>query len=727
MAGIASLALPASAAFAQESGPAQAEANTTDASEIIVTATRRAERLRDVPISVTAVSGAQIEQAQIRNVSDLYGRVPGVSLAPGVGSVNELQVGIRGLVPGALETTVDPSVGIYIDGVYVARPVAANTAFIDMERVEVLRGPQGTLFGRNTIGGAFNITTRKPEDYFEGSVEVGYGNFNRLTATGMINLPVSETVQARLVYNHHEHDGYARSLALNEDIYDRKQDYVRASVRVAPSERFEMLLIGDYFKFSGASQFYKLNYLAAGSPLAAFQTPDFYTNNAGFNPRTTNEAYNATAIITAENDIFTVKSISAYRHVAATRGADLDGVPQALRDFVAFPTKNEQISQEVQFYGSAMNGRLDWIVGGYYFYEQGSSAIELDVGAPVIIVNTRIPKASNASVSGFAQLTYEIADNLKLTGGIRRVHDTRNASYVSGSALTVGGPLVACSLPAATGATLGNCYYKPPQATYNFTPWTVGVDYKPSDDLLLYGKVSRGYRSGGFQTQAAALAQLGIESFGPEALTSYEAGFKATMLNGAVQLNAAAFHSKYKGIQQTQNFTVAGPPSFTFAAITNAGTARLNGGEVELTARLGNFNLSANYALVDAKFLSGPSVGGDYLITPKHTYGLAAGYETDVAGGKLRLGVDYNYRSTVRFYDTAGFSALQAAAVSQKGYGLLNANASFEFKPVTITVWGKNLTDKEYFARTQNFVAAGFNVGAVGEPATYGASVKYTF
>src|SRR5690606_34029231 len=138
---------------------------------------------------------------------------------------------------------------------------------------------------------------------------------------------------------------------------------------------------------------------------------------------------------------------------------------------------------------------------------------------------------------------------------------------------------------------------------------------------------------GGFQTQAAALAQLGIESFGPEELTSFEGGIKATMFDGLLQANIAAYHAKYNGIQQTNNITVVGPPAFTFSAITNAGSARLNGGEAELSLRIGGLKLCANYALVDAKFTSGPTVGEDYLVTPKHTFGLTAGYEADVAGG----------------------------------------------------------------------------------------------
>lgn len=727
-------------AYAQTAAGTDADAGSSVPADgdIIVTATRRDERLQDVPVAVTAISAAQLELQQIDNVQDLFGVVPGVNVATGVGGTNELQIGLRGLVPSVTEPTVDMSVGIYIDGVYVARPISANTGFIDMERVEVLRGPQGTLFGRNTIGGAFNITTKKPTEEFTGYVEAAYGNYDMFRGTGVVNLPLNDIVQTRFVYSHMQRNGFGRSIVsatnplvtgpLDREFSDAKQDYARGTLRVAPSEDFEMLISGDYFRFEGNSALYRLNYVAPGSPFAAYVTNDYYQNQADFNPKTFNESYSATINVTGNMGFATIRSISAYRHAATERASDLDASPIAGRDFVSFPFSGEQISQELQLFGDAVDGRLNWIVGGYYFYEKGSYAIELDVGAPVVIVNSRIPTLSNESLSAFAQLDFAITDALKVTGGIRQVRDNRSVAYQSGNAATVGGPLIgACGLPAAVLADPANCFYHPPQASYDFTPWTAELSFQPNRDLLAYVKVSRGYRSGGFQTQAAALAAIGTESFGPENLISYEGGIKATLLDGVLVTNLAGYHSKYSGVQQNENFTF-GTPAQTISIIQNAGKAEINGVEAELAARLGGFRLSATYAYTDATFTSGPSVGTPYLVTPKHTFSVAGNYSVELGRGKLGLNADYSYRSKVFFYTPLPtWNQAQIDAVSQDGYGLFNASVSYSYEPFTLTVFAKNLADKEYAARTMNFVAAGFNTEAPGEPRTYGVSLRFDF
>ncbi len=736
-AGVALMPLVAQAQTVEE------PAGASNASEgIVVTATRREEHLQDVPVSVTALSAEALESQQIRNVQDLFGVVPAVSLATGVGGTNELQIGIRGLVPSQLAPTVDMSVGIYVDDVYIARPATANAAFIDMQRVEVLRGPQGTLFGRNTIGGAFNITTHRPEREFGGSVEVQYGDYNQLGFSGVLNAPLSDAVAARFVYDHSEHEGFGRSSFLNEEMSSSQRDYARASLLFSPSDRLEVTLIGDYFISEGDSQFFRLNYVnpahAVGATLVPYApasiggtapagTADDWTNHAGFNPDISTESYSLTGIAVLDMEWATLRSITSYRNTETERRSDLDATPLPTLDFLSFPQDSDQVSQELQLFGQAMGGQLDWIVGAYYFREGGDTTTGLARPNPTqILMAPENPNFENQSISVFGQATFALSDYWSITGGVRRVQDNREASYRQFIGDLATGAVLSCLLPPGAGVGGSVCLFEPEEISDYFTPWTVGLEFQPSRDALLYFNVSRGYRSGGFPPQVGSDV-LSLEPFDPESLTSYELGGKFTFLDGNLIANFALYHSLYNDVQQNTN--LLNPVTMTtYSTLTNAGNAELDGGELELAARIGELRLTANASFIDAEFVKGVGVGLPYLLTPDSTYAFAVDYPIEIGPGTLNLHTDYNWRSEVYFYSPAGMTPEQADAVSQDAYGLWNARLSYDVGRLTFGVFGKNLTDEVYAARTMNFVLSrGFNTEAAGDPRTYGVSLRYRF
>ena len=717
-----------------QDAPAGTNATAGGLEEIVVTATRREERLQDVPVAVTALTSQALEQRQIVDVQGLQNATPTLNMTT-QGDRSSMALSLRGQSTNDNVSSIDPAVGVYLDGVYIARTTGGNLNFIDVERVEVLRGPQGTLFGRNTIGGAVNITTKRPTDVFEGSIAAGYGNYNAWNVTAVANLPVTEGIAFRVVGHHGERDGFARSTITGAELNAENIDYLRGALSVDFSPSWNLLVTGDYTHSKNDGTWITLlkalpaadtrvSTISSGTDTASNYVDRFARRVANTtNGPNTSENWGFGATITGEIGAVNVKSITAYREMHRFLPQfDQDGTPYELLQLTN-KIDQDQFSQEIQFYGKLFDDRLDWIVGAYYFEESAVDKVEQHFGYP-INPNWSITDGSfkNKSASVFGQLEFHLSGQFSAVAGARYVKDTRAITWRN----RVAGPdpedLISCL---AAGGVLPTCAVTPPKAKYDYVPFTLGLNFKPTDDILLYGKFSRGFRAGGFNSRANAARAL--SPFGPERVDSYELGVKADVAR-ILRFNAAVFQSKFSNIQ----FTTAQPDGLggSTLVIDNAGRARINGVEVETTLSLDRLRLSANLGVIDAKYTRieptavGISKDSRFPYTPKVTYGFGAFYSLPTSFGEIELNADYSWRSRIAY----ALTPPQDPANIGESYGLLNGRLTLRLESgIELSAWGKNLTNRKYVVRVTDLAAAGFLNNYPGDPRTYGVAARYQF
>lgn len=712
---------------------------------VIVTSQRREQRLQDVPMSVTAISGKELGTLQIGDVKGLSAQAPSLLITDTPVGKNNMIIGMRGITPTSISSNNDPTVGIYVNGVYYARTAGANAALVDMDNVEVIRGPQGTLFGRNTIGGALNMTTRAPTRTLEGSASIGYGNYAQKTLSATLNVPLGENVALRLVADALKHGGYGHSSTLNQPLGDEDRKYYRAALRATPIQDLQIDLYYDKFRSDANSQVWIVNYfdpaIAAKSlaPVAAYLQSGGYTSAAGFNPGNTVDVDNTSATLRWKIGGATLKAITAYRHLESVSGYDLDATPVFVNQLQRYGVSGHQFSEELQAYGDAFEERLEWIAGLYYFKEDllDSSLVTTPSGAGTM-GRLNAFTSGQTSRSAFGQLTYAIAPSLRASIGARYVSDRRSVDYDDPRYIVDTGAVLAgaagCALTSA-GVDQGSCHYAPPQLRFHYVPWTAGLDYKVDADTLVYGKVSRGFRSGGYQPGGATNA-LGYRPFDKERVLSYEAGAKLMLLQRTLRLNLAAFYAKYDDIQQIAPQIPVGS-STTISSVLNAGQANVKGIELDAQWRLGALKLTGGLGVISPEFTSGPYQGLPFVTAAKRNAMLAADYPLATPLGKLNLHADYNWRSSVIFFEPVNttpavftpLTAGQIASNTQPAFGLLAAMATLALSDnrTTVALWGKNLSGKYYWARSNSFYAQGYNSQTPGDPRTFGVTLTHTF
>ncbi|MCK9544697.1 MAG: TonB-dependent receptor plug domain-containing protein [Novosphingobium sp.] len=362
----ASLTTPAFAQSASES------AESTGVQDIIVTATRRSERLQDVPVAVTALSSTALSNQGIDSVQDVQRATPSLSISPFPGDPGTASVSLRGLVATDALPTIDPAVGLYLDGVYIARATGANLNLIDVERVEVLRGPQGTLFGRNTIGGAINIISKKPTQDFEGEVSAGYGNYDAWNISGVINAPVSDRIAVRFAASHSQRDGYAKSSLTGRDLAPDNTEYLRGQIAIQLTDNWDVLLSADYSdtRFKGGQWVTPVAQTGTAAAIVNSQAPaddspaDYFLPFSKNPPSQVDGHYRNTVwgvggTITGEIDDITFRAIIGYRNLDKyLAGNDLDGSPYTLLQQIYGLDTQHQVSTEFQLFGKLLDDRL---------------------------------------------------------------------------------------------------------------------------------------------------------------------------------------------------------------------------------------------------------------------------------------------------------------------------------------------------------------------------------
>lgn len=618
--------------------------------EIVVTARKREESLQDTPIAISAFSGATLAERNVVAIDRLSQFTPSLQLysSPTNSGVSNAAAYIRGVGQNDFSPGLDPGVGIYYDGVYLGRSIGGVLNLLDVDRVEVLKGPQGTLFGRNTIGGAISIVPKKPSPNAEGLARIRYGSDNQLNVEAVMNTPLSDSLFLRLTAASYQQDGYVTRITDGLDLGDQDTLAARAAVRWQPTETLTVDIAADVTRdrsngpaqvltgiepvpTGAVSQVLVHNIFFSGvgltpggpNPFACFSSanatnPNCY-NQQFIDPtgRTTQD----TAPTFANNDVWglainigwdisdhvQLRSISGYRAFDGSFAVDRDRSPLTITH-VADVIEQEQLSQEFQLTGSAFADRLKWILGAYFFHEDGSDANTVDFSAVKVIETINFDVDSYAL---FAQATFDLTPKLSVTGGLRGTWDHK--SYLPDDIflalpLAPFGINFTCFEPVTKICAVGDRIV--PATTVSvrnskFVPM-VNIAYKWTDDILTYASYSQGFKSGGV-TQRVFPPEPSLPAFTPEYVDSYEVGLKVQAFADRLQVNVAGYFSEYSD----QQILVSGPPRIG-AFVSNVGGSEIKGFELELIAAPGDgWRISASAALTDARFVDLPPPNPD--------------------------------------------------------------------------------------------------------------------
>jgi len=728
------------------SQPAVAQEAVTDeavgSAEIVVTAQRREESLRDVPISITALSGDTLTNAGIQDTERLSTLTPGLLVQRSVVG----KISIRGVGNENYTISGDPGVAVHSDGIYVARAAAGLFDLYDVGRVEVLRGPQGTLYGRNATGGVINVIPNVPDDEFAGRASVEYGNFDAFRVEGMINAPLSDMVGVRISALSNTRDGFTRNTnaaAAGRGFgqLDSKDVFaVRGQIGTLGTGPFKARLSVEYMDDDSNLPAYK--YLNRPN---ALPTSDFGGGANAFDKRflrTVNQGFElnlpgTTRSVGSDADVFktqqlglalhmsydfggvSLSSISGFRDTEFNWLNDGDGADIFFVNYIQ-QDATKQYSHELQLNGGGDS--LEWMVGGYYFKETGSSFIALPFpfGANLPFYITIDGTARTKALAGFGELRWNATERLKVTLGGRYSDETRAAQYryeINFGAPTIANPNLRDKFNA-------------------FTPRLV-VNYEATDDLNLYVSATRGFKSGGFNLLAIQ------PGFAPEKVWSYEAGLKTRFAGGDGTLSANIFYADYKNIQVGQIVNLQ-------SVLTNAAAATLKGAEIEVAYKPATgFDLGATLAYLDAKydqFCTGDPTrpaapispgctaanpidlqGNQFPRAPKLTLSGTLGYTADLGGsGNLAFRVDARYQSRTFF------TQFNRPLIAQKGYTLVNGRVTWtsDNDKLSVGAYVNNVFDKTYF--TEILESGAFNPqlvaqGYVAPPRTYGLTASVRF
>ncbi len=772
-------------AFAQD---AQDAAETADTGEIFVTARRREETLQDTPVAITAVNAAMLENKATTNIGDLMGAAPNLLITQQNSGAQAANLSIRGLTYADIEKSQDPTVGVVIDGVFIGTNTGQLADFFDIQQIEVLRGPQGTLFGRNTIGGVINIQRTRPKEDFAGKFEASYGKFGSLAVRSVMHVPIikeddGDGLYAKAFYFHSESDGFHRNAISGKRAGGSNNDNYGISFLAKPSDNFDALLTVEKTKqrFDPVNS----NIARTGELFCVFEparecnrnsTDDLYTV---FNsPAVSN--YSAPSVSLEMNgDLGSVKltSVTGWRWGKENQTQDFDASSIDLY-YTRRRQDYKQFSQEVRAAGD-FGDSFDYVVGAYYFKSRFDLLQHTRLFAFNTAIDPTLADANPQSVLGrnksfalFGDFNFKLMDTVRLSFGGRYTWDRKSLRNSFAQAGLIG---------------QGSGKFK------KFTP-KVGIDWRPNDDTMLYASWSRGYRSGGFSPRASTAATASVP-FQPETVDSYEVGTKLDLLDRRVQLNVAAFYSDYQDLHQ--NTTIPGGPTGNQTITSNVGSATIKGVEVDFAAKVSDgFRLTGSLGITDSKFkgfvagnsignvlptfagtipagtaavLAGPLAGAftatptllnyssnNLIYSPKMTASLGAEYTAELGDADVTVNVGYRHISP---YDqqislgpitgtlpvpvvTAGAltGVTQPATplvvngndrrVRSDRQGLLDASLSVKFDlggvKAKAAVFGRNLLDDR--GTSAAFTVAGlWSFASAREPRVFGASLGFEF
>lgn len=708
--------------------------------EVVVTAQKRAQDLSDIPIAISTFDVGALAEKGITNLAGIAASVPSITSAPYPSSNNTLMFFIRGQgTTNPMEITQDGAVGLYVDGFYIARPQSSTFDIADVERIEILRGPQGTLYGRNTSGGAVNIISKKPTGEFGFKQNFNMGSYNEFRSLTTLNLPEVAGVSAKLSHLRSSKDGYVKNAGPSHDFNESEQNATRLALAWRPDAAFSADYALDIGELNSTSVYYQ-NPSLNGMQLAA-DGSIYYAKNSRMKrsyrpidlPLSTSDYQGHYLTLGWElSDNLTIKSLTGYRELSAVMHQDYAEIffaPYVSVDYV----DARQFSQEVQFIGAVPDAGLEYVAGVYYFRESGTHRV-LNAGVLDRIVDA---EAESAAVYGQLTWTPDILDSrLHITAGGRYTRDKRQAQRDF----------------LLFGAQLPQAVTENDDAYQRFNPLLIAA-FDVSDTINTYIKASTGYRAGG-SSEASELDGFG-NTFRPEDITSYEVGLKSYWWERRVRFNTALFYNDLDDMQITFN-PGSGDPSF--ATAYNAGNAVIKGVEVDLLIMpTENLSLAVDYVYLDAEIKQVDvipntlfsEVGSPYRndsniarlfnvpLAPRHGVNVSADYMLmRFTNGTLKASLEYNWKDSVYISTASGAAIPNNDFWRIDAHGLLNARLTLALDlprgdRATVSLWGRNIADQDYqyFVTPTGTPLTGYTTQgtAWNEPSTYGIDISYEY
>jgi len=724
--------------------------------EVLVTATHRTENLQDIAISVTAISGEDMEKADIFDPATIAFRVPGMTygeFAPG-----QAIISLRGVSSADDGAGLDNSVALFLDGVYIGRSAAINFDMFDLDRIEVLRGPQGTLFGRNAIGGAINAVTARPTDFFTAKAGITVGNEGILRYRGLISGPFTENLSGKISFTHREHDGWVRNVALDTDVADEDQSSIRGQLKYT-TDNSEWLLSADYMdddrgdmgRTPVVNRAPLLPILAANGGGDDFETA---ISKEGFSKR------NASGVSLQGDIAFdrgTLTTITAFRNAETdwempSVGAPLGAIGKPFDEVIDDIVEDiDTFTQEFRW-TSNLDGAFQYTAGLYYLSEEtarteifritkagtygdpGNPFLLTDPGSQDIIGNEYAYTGNDTtSYAGYIEASWQPSDRWLFTLGGRYTRDEKDYTAIS-----VNCDLVRDNDPSIIGTQFENwpeCggvggslniiaedfEVNPSDSWSDFSP-KIAAQFFPSDSLMFFGTISRGFKSGGF-AGSQGIESVASDPVDQETVTNYELGMKADFFDNTFRLNMTAFYMDYQDLQIVRFGPVPGSAFGTFIT-TNVGSADIYGLETEFTwLATESLRFSGNLALLDTEaqdlVINGQDLSGTSLRqAPETSYNIMADYNLPTDMGNFDFHIEFSH------IDEQLNDYLFTATVIDE-QDLLDARVGWTSDSGSwqVSLWGKNLTNEGYFSHT--YVIGPGVIGVWGPPKTYGVTATW--
>jgi iron complex outermembrane receptor protein len=690
--------------------------------EVVATAQRREQNVQNIPVAVSAFSESDMDTRQITEALDLVRQVPNLVGHNNTGPGNSNAYFLRGLGNTESIATFDPPVGTYIDDVYVSRQSANNNALHDVERVEVLRGPQGTLFGRNTTGGAVNIVTKKPSERFAAKFEGAYGEFDKIMARASVDLPASATVLTKFSAYYEEQDGFVRSTLTGELNNDLETYGARIALRVLPTDKTVWDLAAEYAfndQLNLTRRCIEDNLACAQGVIASENRTGLSSDHGGGS--LLEQARRGEGLGSETMTTFVVSNLSfdfGSHSIAFITGYReeswdyiIDFLPTGLPALSGFAIANaqdtEQFTQEIKVNGTLLSDRLGYTAGVFYIDETNETDFQ-DLAGDALLID-RVMRNGTVSTAAYLQLEYSLTDRLALTLGGRYTDEKKRIAYRSrldrGALFDIStSELIAGGVPVE-------------QQVGRFTP-KIAIEYQATADWLWYASATNGFKSGGWNARGAAPhVAASYLPFGPEEVWSYEGGFKSQLFDDTMRLNADAFWAEVGDLQLISG--VANPAGGVLFLTQNSGAARFRGAEFEWQwLPTDTLSLFANVGLIDARYISIRAQPVQSIFvethperTPDITGSLGFLYTVPSAAlaGQIRLGADAAYTGVhwVSAGNTPPFSHVDSRWLYQAQIGYVTESGRW-----SATLSCKNCSDEEY-------VTSWFIGPYMGDPMTW--------
>ncbi len=699
--------------------------------EVIVTAQKREQNLQDVAIAVTAFSGDQVSAANISQLGDVAVRTPGLQMNEF--NIGEPQLYIRGIGNSSDSAGSDPAVGIFIDEVYMGRSGSGASDLFDIERIEVLRGPQGTLYGKNTSGGALAIYTTRPSQEFYGKVSATVGDYSLWNIQGLVNGPLTDRISAKLSTSKKRRDGYADNITTGQELQDEDNFSIRGQMQFDATDNLSILLGANYSEDNQAGNCRHLGNVANSPAGALWMT--------GMSDKYLSDVRNCSGIVKLNQDrdvhgyMARVEwdlgwanfvSISAYMDADYNWIDDLTGVeppsviPTVVETVVDFANEDsDQFTQEFRLSGNME--RFDWVAGLYYleeevnrqerFYTEFSALLGVPFPSPGDI--TFFQDNETTSYAAFGQVDWHLTDKLDLTLGLRYSYDEKDITQ--GASDNIG------TYPPFSGIPLLLAPYGPVDADDDWDDWTpkAVLSYRLTDDAMVYASYSEGFKSGAFAGQATTV-ESAITAAEPETATNYEIGMKSQWWDNRLQLNVLAFYTDYEDLQVffLENFLLT---------LANA-EAESYGAELEYVALLTtNFQVSGSYAYNETEYTDFVTTrdlsGNDLARAPENSFTLVMNYTIPLSGGST-IDLEGSYFWKDEWYHDPN----NDPAILEDDVGLSNASVTWTSasENMSVVAWGKNLGDEDHRVHSI-FDNSGVSADVYGAPLTYGVTFNYRF